>query len=114
MVENRSAQATFRTSEAFRLQVETDLMSVHMASVAEVVPVGRHILEKDHYMTFSPAPTLRTLCKCGAVVEVDRNVVRTKRSLGKTVECRRCRTTRIASEKAELDQDFYGTSESDV
>jgi len=114
LVDNHSAEAMFRNSETFRLQAETDLMSAHKASVAEAAPLGRHILEKDHYMTFSPAPTLRTLCRCGAVVEVDRNVVRTKRTLGKCVECRHCRSERIAMEKAELDKDFFGTTDEEI
>ena len=111
MVDNHSAQAMFRSSETFRLQAETDLMSVQKVGMAEVVSKGRPVLEKDQYLTFSSAPTLRTLCHCGAVVEADRNVVRTKRSLGKSVECRRCRTARIALEKSELDHDFYGLPE---
>jgi hypothetical protein len=100
-----------RNTDTFRLQAETDMMSVQKAIMAEVDPLGRHVLEKDNYMTFSPAPTVRTLCKCGAVVEADRNVVRTKRNLGKSVDCRRCRTARIALEKAELDLEFFGAQE---
>jgi hypothetical protein len=111
LVDNHSAQAMFRNTDTFRLQAETDMMSVQKASMAEVAPLGRQVLEKDNYMTFSQAPTVRTLCKCGAVVEADRNVVRTKRNLGKSVECRRCRTARIATEKAELDQEFFGIQE---
>jgi hypothetical protein len=111
LVDNHSAQAMFRNIETFRLQAETDMMSVQKAGMAEVAPLGRHVLEKDDHMTFSPAPTVRTLCTCGSVVEVDRNVVRTKRNLGKAVECRRCRTARIALEKAELDLEFFGIQE---
>ena len=111
MVDNHSAQAMFRNTDSFRLQAETDMMSVQAASMAEVAPLGRQVLERDKYFTFSPAPTVRTLCKCGAVVEADRNVVRTKRDLGKSVECRRCRTARIALEKAELDLEFFGIHE---
>jgi hypothetical protein len=51
------------------------------------------------------------LCKCGAVAEVDRSISKTKKNLGKMVECRHCRNLRIAREKVELDADFYGIIE---
>lgn len=42
------------------------------------------------------APTSKALCACGALVEMDRGVLKTKRALGKQVECRRCRNERVA------------------
>lgn len=42
------------------------------------------------------APTSKALCACGALVDMDRGVLKTKRSLGKPVECRRCRHERVA------------------
>jgi hypothetical protein len=42
------------------------------------------------------APTSRALCACGALVDMDRNVLKTKRALGKPIECRRCRNERVA------------------
>jgi hypothetical protein len=44
------------------------------------------------------APTSRALCACGALVEIDRSVLKTKKALGKPVECRRCRNERVARE----------------
>jgi hypothetical protein len=42
------------------------------------------------------APTAKALCACGALIEMDRGVLKTKRALGKQVECRRCRNERVA------------------
>jgi len=42
------------------------------------------------------APTSKALCACGALMEMDRSVLKTKRALGKQVECRRCRNERVA------------------
>jgi hypothetical protein len=44
----------------------------------------------------SDAPTSKALCACGALVEIDRSVLKTKKALGKPVECRRCRNERVA------------------
>ncbi|MFA5312001.1 MAG: hypothetical protein WC375_01630 [Methanomassiliicoccales archaeon] len=60
---------------------------------------------------FGTVATSRALCKCGAVAELDRSVLMTKRGLGKSVECRRCRNNRIAREKEELDNDYFGGQE---
>jgi hypothetical protein len=58
-----------------------------------------------------PMATSRVLCSCGAAVELDRSVVGIKHKLGKTVECRRCRNSRIAREKEEEDIAFTGAKE---
>jgi len=60
---------------------------------------------------FGAVPTAKVLCRCGAIAEMDRTILSTKRSLGKTVECRRCRTNRIAREKEELDKEYFGIQE---
>ena len=110
MVNNQPAQATFDKAEV----LSPDLQ-------AKLVP---NLFEKYlEYMTSSSFSTcrgsvegsllphhycVRVLCKCGSITEVERSVLTTKRGVGKTVECRRCRNLRIARETAELDQDFYG------
>jgi hypothetical protein len=43
-------------------------------------------------------PTSKAICACGALLEMDRNMLRTKHALGKLAECRRCRNERIARE----------------
>ncbi|MCE5295873.1 MAG: hypothetical protein LLG16_02065 [Euryarchaeota archaeon] len=65
---------------------------------------------RDQFI-FGAVATSRVLCRCGAVAELDRSVMRTKRDLGKAVECRRCRNDRIAREKEELDAEFFGLQE---
>ncbi|OPY31083.1 MAG: hypothetical protein A4E32_02067 [Methanomassiliicoccales archaeon PtaU1.Bin124] len=62
---------------------------------------------------FGNGPTSRVLCRCGAVADVDRGVIGTKRDLGKAVECRRCRNLRISRERDELDLEFNGISENE-
>jgi hypothetical protein len=60
---------------------------------------------------FGTVAMTRVLCKCGAVAELDRSVLKTKRYLGKNVECRRCRNIRIAREKEELDKEYFDIHE---
>jgi ribosomal protein S27E len=62
-------------------------------------------------VVFGKVATTRVLCKCGAVAELDRSVLKTKRYLGKNVECRRCRNNRIAREKDELDKEYFDIHE---
>jgi len=48
------------------------------------------------------------LCACGSLVRLDRATVHRRRQMGKPVECQACRNRRVASEKEELDSEFYG------
>ncbi|QLH75489.1 MAG: hypothetical protein HPY73_08655 [Methanomassiliicoccales archaeon] len=66
----------------------------------------------DELMVFGITRPAKVLCRCGAIAEIDRSVLRTKKDLGKVIECRRCRSMRIAREKEELDNDYYGMQES--
>jgi len=55
----------------------------------------------------------KALCGCGALADLDANVLRRKQNLGKRVECSRCRNRRIAEEKEALDRHFQGLGDED-
>lgn len=57
---------------------------------------------------FGPNSMNKALCGCGAIADLDSEVVRRKRTLGKHVECSRCRNVRIAREKEEMERHFSG------
>ncbi len=48
------------------------------------------------------------LCACGSLVHLDEATVLRRRALGKPVECHRCRNRRVALEREDLDNEFYG------
>jgi hypothetical protein len=60
---------------------------------------------------FGPNSMNKALCGCGAIADLDTNVVRRKHDLGKRVECSRCRNRRIAEEREALDRHFIGADE---
>lgn len=62
---------------------------------------------------FGPNSMNKALCGCGAIADLDKDVVRRKRDLGKRVECSRCRNRRIAEEQEELDRHFRGQDDED-
>lgn len=57
---------------------------------------------------FGPKSMNKALCGCGTIADLDTEVVRRKRTLGKYVECSRCRNIRIARERDELERHFSG------
>jgi len=57
---------------------------------------------------FGPNSMNKALCGCGAIADLDAEVVRMKRNLGKRVECTRCRNDRIAREREEIERHFLG------
>lgn len=57
---------------------------------------------------FGPNLMNKALCGCGAIADLDTDIVRRKHDLGKRVECSRCRNRRIAEEKEALDRHFQG------
>ncbi len=57
---------------------------------------------------FGESPKRKVLCLCGAIADIDSGVARTKKRLGKSVECRSCRNERVAQEMDELRSHFNG------
>jgi DNA-directed RNA polymerase subunit RPC12/RpoP len=53
----------------------------------------------------------KALCGCGALADLDTDVVRRKQRLGKRVECVNCRNRRIAKEREILENHFQGLDE---
>lgn len=47
----------------------------------------------------------KALCECGALTDLDEEVILRKKHLGKSIECIKCRNRRIAEELEEKDQD---------
>lgn len=60
---------------------------------------------------FGPNSMNKALCGCGAIADLDSEVVKRKHGLGKRVECTRCRNRRIAEEKEALERHFQGTDD---
>lgn len=110
MSRNQSAQALFHDDMSNVSDVKP-LFELERASNTRIVEMGRRhatVEMSSPQIRFSTMPTSRVLCKCGAVVEADSSILRTKRSLNKVVECRHCRSNRISAEKDELDREFFG------
>jgi hypothetical protein len=59
-------------------------------------------------LMFGPNSMNKALCGCGAIADLDTDVVRRKHGLGKRVECSRCRNRRIAEEREALERHFQG------
>jgi len=57
---------------------------------------------------FGPYSMNKALCGCGALADLDSEVVKRKKGLGKRVECVNCRNRRIAMERELLDRQFQG------
>jgi hypothetical protein len=57
---------------------------------------------------FGPNSMNKALCGCGALVDLDAEVLQRKKGLGKRVECVRCRNRRVAEEQELLDRHFRG------
>ena len=57
---------------------------------------------------FGPYSKNKALCGCGALTDVDAEVLRRKAGLGKRVECAHCRNRRIASEHDFLERHYLG------
>ncbi|MDW5562742.1 MAG: hypothetical protein SA339_05895 [Methanomassiliicoccus sp.] len=55
----------------------------------------------------------KALCGCGAIADLDTDVVRRKQDLGKRVECSRCRNRRIAEEREALERYYHGLDEAE-
>jgi DNA-directed RNA polymerase subunit RPC12/RpoP len=60
---------------------------------------------------FGPYSNKKALCGCGALIDLDTDVIRRKRGLGKRVECTECRNRRIAKEHEMLEKHFLGLEE---
>jgi hypothetical protein len=113
LVNNQTAQALFRNPSLTDLEPRLELKLTMGRSVLEQSRMAEPRVRNEETIMFSAGPTSRVLCRCGAVAEMDRTVVGTKRGLGKTVECRRCRNLRIAREREELDHEFNGMLENE-
>jgi len=57
---------------------------------------------------FGPNSMNKALCGCGAIADLDSEVVKRKHGLGKRVECPRCRNRRIAEEREAVERHFQG------
>lgn len=57
---------------------------------------------------FGPNSMNKALCGCGAIADLDSEVVKRKHCLGKRVECSRCRNRRIAEEREAMERHFHG------
>lgn len=79
--------------------------------VAALNPMGSSIAEVA--LMFGPYSMNKALCGCGALADLDTEVVRRKRGLGKRVECVNCRNRRIAKEQELLEKHFLGLDEED-
>ncbi len=53
----------------------------------------------------------KVYCSCGSIVDLDRNFIDLKRSLGKPIECVSCRNRRINEDIEALDRHFLGETD---
>ncbi|WP_400208921.1 hypothetical protein [Candidatus Methanomassiliicoccus intestinalis] len=67
---------------------------------------------------FGPYLVGKALCACGALADLDEEVIIRKKLLGKAIECTACRNKRIAEElekeaedSAEVSENFYTSIE---
>ncbi len=63
--------------------------------------------------TLMDGPLMSVYCKCGRIVVLDRSEMRLKLSLGKDLQCMKCRNMRISEEIDALDNLFNGIVEED-
>jgi hypothetical protein len=62
-------------------------------------------------LMFGPNSMNKALCGCGALVDLDAEMLLRKKGLGKRVECVRCRNRRVAEEREALEKHFQGIEE---
>ncbi len=77
-----------------------------------LTPMGSSIAEV--VLMFGPNSMKKALCGCGELVDLDTEIVRRKKLLGKRVECVNCRNRRIASEKESLERHFLGMEDEEA
>jgi len=63
--------------------------------------------------TLMDGPLMSVYCKCGRIVVLDRTEMRLKLSLGKELQCMRCRNQRISEEIDALNNLYNGIVEED-
>lgn len=89
-----------------------------MVTIAKIDPASRNSDSSVGFLVrggvvFGRYSRSKALCSCGEIAELDSAVVRTKRRLGKDIECRACRNVRISRELQDLQSHFSGLVESD-
>lgn len=57
---------------------------------------------------FGPNSMNKALCGCGALMDLDADMLQRKKGMGKRVECARCRNRRVAEEREALERHFQG------
>ena len=62
---------------------------------------------------FGPYSKNKALCGCGALADLDNDVVLRKKRLGKRVEFMACRNRRIAQEHNTIENHFLGLDEAE-
>ncbi len=80
--------------------------------VAALNPVGSSIAGVA--LMFGPYSMNKALCGCGALADLDTEVVKRKQGLGKRVECVNCRNRRIARERELLELHFLGQDDEEL
>lgn len=58
------------------------------------------------YEVFDPKNTMSVYCSCGRIVNLDRDEMNIRISLGKELECSKCRNQRISIEIDALNEHF--------
>ena len=56
-----------------------------------------------------PYDMSKIYCKCGSIVSIDKNTVRLKKILNKSLECAGCRNNRISMDIDHLNSYYDGT-----
>lgn len=74
-----------------------------------MTPMGSSIAEVE--LMFGPNSMKKALCGCGELVDLDTDIIRRKKILGKRVECVNCRNRRIALERDELEKHLFALEE---
>lgn len=59
----------------------------------------------------SPEEITKVYCPCGCIVDLDKNTIKLKLNLGKSIECMRCRNNRISAEIEMMERHFSGNSD---
>ena len=71
--------------------------------------------EKLHSLdVFSPKSMMSVYCECGRIVVLDRAEMKLKLSLGKDLQCMKCRNIRISQDIDYLNALFDGTLEENL
>jgi len=107
LLNGQLAQATLRSEgEDLRPNLEVPLRERTL-----VLPLFTFENGNSVSSPFGEWQSITVLCACGALVHLDKGVVHRRRMLGKPVECHRCRNRRVAMEKEDLDNEFFGSEE---